>query len=236
VIGAGGLIVALTLVWFAWYPKPYFEIQHAARTLPFLSVVCLVFGPLLTFLVFKPGKRGLRSDLVVIALLQVAAFTFSMYKLYVERPYFMVFALDRVHVLTARDVPSGISMASHFPDNSRRHPIMAVALLPSDPGKISRLTWEILLEGKPDIERRPEHWMPYAASISDVKSAAGSISLLRDIRPDSVAEIDRQVAASGLQPSELLFVPVMGKRDNHVVIIRKADAVILDAVELNRGL
>ncbi len=64
---------SFAIVFFVWYPQPYFEVVGAWYLIRILFIVDVVLGPLLTFIVFKAGKPGLRFDLTVIALVQVAA-------------------------------------------------------------------------------------------------------------------------------------------------------------------
>jgi len=91
---------ACAVIFFVWYPYPYFQAAGAWNVLRVLIGVDLVLGPLLTLIVFKPGKRGLKSDLACIALVQIAALVYGLTVIHRERPYFMVFALDRFFLLS----------------------------------------------------------------------------------------------------------------------------------------
>jgi hypothetical protein len=234
-MGIGALVLAAVLgtIRFFWYPGFYFEVQDAGRTLPVLAVVCLVFGPLLTLLVFKPGKQGLRFDLTVIALLQIGALAFGLHRLYAERPYFMVYAVDRFFVVSPREVDVGAAKAAGFTKRSLIGPGLAVARVPADPAARSRLTREVLMEGKPDIEHRPEFWTRYDAAIDDIRNVAPALSLLRERRPDLAGAIDRLVEDSGAPLTELLFVSALGPTIEYAVVVRKSDGFIEGAVGLD---
>ena len=84
--------IACAAIFFIWYPRPYFEATGAWHVLRVLIGVDLVLGPLLTLIVFKPGKWGLKFDLCAIALVQLAALIYGLTTIYEERPYFTVFA------------------------------------------------------------------------------------------------------------------------------------------------
>ena len=74
------------LTFFVWYPHPYFAASSAWSALRVLIVVYLVIGPLLTLIVFKPGKWGMKFDLWVIGTLQLAALVIGGSAIYRERP------------------------------------------------------------------------------------------------------------------------------------------------------
>ena len=63
----------LGLMFFVWYPVPYFEIDGGWKVLRILAGVDVVLGPLLTLIVFKPGKPSLKFDMSVIVLVQLVA-------------------------------------------------------------------------------------------------------------------------------------------------------------------
>ena len=71
------LLAVLGLMRFVWYPTPYFEIEGGWKGWSLLTGVSLALGPLLTLIVFKPGKRGLKFDLSCIVLAQLAALIYG---------------------------------------------------------------------------------------------------------------------------------------------------------------
>ncbi|MFZ4790954.1 MAG: hypothetical protein ACOYMW_08700 [Candidatus Competibacteraceae bacterium] len=52
------VLALLGLMRWVWYPAPYFEINGGWIVLRILAGVDVVLGPLLTLIVFKPGKPG----------------------------------------------------------------------------------------------------------------------------------------------------------------------------------
>ncbi|MEM8547120.1 MAG: hypothetical protein AAGF46_03050, partial [Pseudomonadota bacterium] len=85
----------LLLVFLVWYPSPYFQILGPAAVLKTLVGVDLVLGPLLTVILYKPGKKGLWFDMGFIAVVQAAALIYGTSVLYQERPQYVIFAVDR---------------------------------------------------------------------------------------------------------------------------------------------
>jgi len=52
-----------------WYPPPLFQLLGGFELLLLIVAVDIALGPLLTLVVFKSGKKRLKFDLSVIALL-----------------------------------------------------------------------------------------------------------------------------------------------------------------------
>jgi hypothetical protein len=204
-------------VLLTWYPEPYFTAVRAWEAVRVQVGVFLAAGPLLTLILFKPGKRGLLFDVVVVALLQLIALGHGLTVLHRDRPSFAVFALDRFFVLGERDVDraqlSAARAASRLNESPHR-PALLVANLPTDAAERDRLLEETVFEGKPDIERRPELWRSFDSR--QVLSRQKTVAALRAARPDAASEIDEAVARLGV--TELNFVPlVAGER--HVAAI-----------------
>lgn len=80
------IIGFLSLVYFIWFTPAFFFELGALKPLKILILVDIVIGPILTFLVYKKGKKTLKLDLTVIVLLQLAALAYGAYSTYLGRP------------------------------------------------------------------------------------------------------------------------------------------------------
>src|SRR5690349_3518054 len=101
------LIVAAALGWLLlglWYPPPYFHAAGADELMLLLVGVDLAIGPLLTLIVFRSGKRGLRFDLTAIAVLQTAALIYGLSVVLKSRPIFLVSAMDHFVLVAANEI------------------------------------------------------------------------------------------------------------------------------------
>lgn len=88
------LLIPVYLIAFHWYPLPYFHTDGGWRGIKIIAGVCLVLGPLLTLIVYKPGKPGLMLDLTLIGLAQAAALGWGIWVTYTERPVAVVYTLN----------------------------------------------------------------------------------------------------------------------------------------------
>jgi len=97
----GAVLVFMGTVWYRW---PLFRIAGGSGLTLILAGVDMTLGPLITLVVFKSGKKGLKFDLAVIALLQATALAYGVHVVYAARPVYLVFAFDRFNVMTAEDI------------------------------------------------------------------------------------------------------------------------------------
>jgi hypothetical protein len=187
----------------------------------------------MTWLVYKPGKRGLLLDLVVISLIQLAAFGWGAMSLYLNRPYFMVFTVDRFEVLSGRDVDFAWIRDTRFLNKPLTGPILLYANMPTDPAAYQKLLREVMFEGKPDLQFRPEFWSVYSDRQDLVLKKSRPLADLRDNRPDSSSAIDRLINNHGGDIVRLRFVPALFKDGQFAVILDAANGEVVDTLLIN---
>ena len=227
------LIVSLVfaVVFLLWYPAPFFAAVGAWSVIRILVGVDLVLGPLLTLIVFKPGKRLLIVDVVFIAIVQFSALVYGVAVLYDERPQFAVFALDRFHVMSDQDVPEELRAQHDWIRKPFRGPLMASARLPESIEEQQRLIEETVFGGAPDIEQRPSLWVPYAQDTEVVGRDAYSIDLLRS-SPNASDQIDRTVARLGTDEAELGFYPMVTAKNEACAIVDRSTGELLAVLDI----
>lgn len=115
-------LLALGIIILVWYPGILFRIDGGWTGLQIIIAVDLVLGPLLTLVVFRAGKPGLKFDLSVIATLQIVCLAAGLWIVYSERPLALVLAYDTIYSVTAdefedyeRDVAVLESMPGPYP-------------------------------------------------------------------------------------------------------------------------
>jgi hypothetical protein len=224
------------LIFFVWYPHPYFQAMGAWGVLRVLIGVDLVLGPLLTLIVFKPGKRGLKFDLWAIACIQLTALLYGAGTIYHERPYFTVFAVDRFYVLPRADVDAAQLAA---PDLTERigvkpalRPLLVAAVRPSDTAGLQQLL-EDLFAGKPDIERRPEFWRRYSDQTAQVIARAKPAAEFAARHPAAESKIAALAVSSGLPRDRLGVLPLIAKNRDMSLVIDMNDGDLLDVVDVD---
>jgi len=86
--------LVLGLLILLWYPWPLFDLEGGWQGLRLVALVDIVLGPMLTLILFKAGKPGLKFDMSVVVLLQIGALLYGMWNLYDARPVLLVHAGD----------------------------------------------------------------------------------------------------------------------------------------------
>jgi len=216
------------VLFFVWYPYPFRQFAQSDRFALALVLAAIFVGPAMTWLVYKAGKRGLLLDLVVIVIIQTAAFGWGALSLYQNRPYFMVFTVDRFEVLSARDVDFAWIRDARFLDKPFAAPVLLFANMPADPAAYQKLLREVMFEGKPDLQFRPEFWSLYSERIKAVLQKSRPLAELRDNRPDEGDAIDRLVHLHGGNIERLRFVPALFRDGQFAVIIDADDGDVVD--------
>lgn len=229
--------VVCALIFLVWYPYPYFHAMGAWSVLRILIGVDVVLGPLLTLIVFKPGKPGLKFDLAFIAFVQLAALVYGLTAIYRERPYFTVFAVDRFYVVSERDADpvelAAAREAGRVTAKPFREPLLVVAAFPTDLATQQRLLDETLFQGLPDIERRPEFWQPFAEQVSAVQRAQHPLSTLRAKQPGAAAAIDGLIKNLGLPEDRLAYLPLVAKNRDVAFVVDAETGAPLDVIDVD---
>ena len=86
---------------FEWYPGFFFDTDGGWRGMRIIVAVDLVLGPLLTLVVYKHGKPGLKMDLALIGIFQFVCLFAGTWIVYSERPLSVVYVDGRFSVLSA---------------------------------------------------------------------------------------------------------------------------------------
>lgn len=235
-LALSGTVVGIVCaaIFLCWYPGPYFAVKGTWSALRVLVGVDLILGPMLTLILFRPGKWGLALDMTMIALIQLSALLYGTSVIYSERPYYTVFAVDRYEVLARRDVVATSDLDTAFTDKPLVGPIVAFAQLPSDPQQQQRLIEETLFEGKPDIDRRPEFWHPLDEEArSAILERAEPLSELAARQPEWQDEIDALGESIGAELDAIAFVPVMGTQGPLTMVIDSETALPVAALPID---
>lgn len=227
--------IASGLLLGVWYPPPYFHADGAGKLLALVVGVDVSIGPLLTLLVFKPGKRGLKFDLAVIAILQFAALVYGFHVLVGSRPVFMVAAVDRFVLVSANDISASDLAKANRPEWRRLSwsgPVLVGAKLPDDPKQRNALMFSSLRGGK-DIQDLPEYYVPYSSDATQLLKRAHPVSALRVMHPDASAQVSRWLRARNLIASQVVWLPIQARKWDMVMMMHANDGRPIGPIPLD---
>lgn len=205
------------LVFLVWYKYPYTHILGGLELFFLVCSVDVICGPLMTLILANPkkSKREMTLDFSVIAAIQIAALLYGMHTVYVARPVYYAFDMDRFSTVTAAELTE---LAT--PDDMAQAP-KELQSLPKLGAQPIALFWD---EKNIDPDKvfipmvaRPEHWRVYDKSTetAKVKKAMKPVAQLYTL-PTNVekkATIDKAVQKSNISADKLYFLPFTCDRD-----------------------
>ena len=140
-------LILLYLILIQWYPQPLFSTDGGLRVTYIIAGVHLVIGPLLTLIVFKSGKSGLKFDLVMIVLVQTLAGTWGVWNAYNERPAALIYTLDFFTPVPAYQLAEQGMTKKKLKQFGNEWPVVIYIDVPKE--KLSEVLSESIQSGKP---------------------------------------------------------------------------------------
>jgi hypothetical protein len=221
------------VVFFVWYPKPAFDVVGASSIVRLLVVVDLVAGPLLTLIVFRHGKPGLKFDLAIIALMQIAALMYGAHRLYTERPQYLVFAIDRVEFVSNKSIDLSEIRFPELREKPVTQLIKVFARRPQDAEELQEYLDSVMVDGKPDLERRPEFWEPWSAGTEEIRKQVRSIGMINTDDPLEKKRLSRAIEAYGSEHPDLGILPIGAVDEDISLLIDRETLEILGAIRVD---
>ena len=225
---AGGVF---GLVVFVWYPPPLFSASGGQALLVILIGVDVALGPLLTLIVFRAGKPSLRFDLACIAALQTVALLYGLHTVFVARPAYLVFVIDRFEVVTAAQIPP--EEQEKATESAFRHSPLwgyrtVAAVLPVDPSERERILFASVAGTGADIQHFPQHYRLYDEQTALVAlKRAHQVATLRSRHPLQSASLDRWLKQAGLDENNIVLLPVATRSEGLVAVLDRVSGQVL---------
>jgi len=235
-LGISLAIAALvgSLIYFVWYPHPYFQVAGGNALMLLIMVVDIVIGPLLTLVVYKAGKKSLRFDLACIAALQACAFLYGFWVIAQARPIFVVAAVDRFIPIYANNLEDSDLAQAKQPEFAARSwtgPRLVGAKLPTDTSERKDLLFSGIV-GK-DLEKFPKYYVPYAEIADAMQARAKPLADLAAKSPANKAIVDQYLASGTVSIGELAYLPLHGRTGEYTMILSTVSKRPLDAIAVN---
>lgn len=212
-----------------WYPGFFFYIDGGSEGLRLLLVVQLILGPLLTLVLYKPGKPGLAFDMSVVLFLQVACLGAGLVIIHDQRPAFLVYYESHFYSL-GRDAFA--EQRINMPDQRAygdSTPAIVVVKFPDDPIEDADLR-RILFQGGVLPWAYPALYQPFGENAQDVIQNGEAEVVMRSRDPGML--LNEWIDFHGGEFNDYAFVPVLSRYRPAFLGIRKRDASIVGIVEI----
>lgn len=216
--------VLSAMLWYVWYPAPLLQAVGGTHIFLMLLVIDVILGPLLTFVVFKPGKRSLRFDLVCIAVVQLLALTYGLVALFEGRPVYVVSLGHRFDLVLASEV-SDAELATAGKTLSWRGPEWVGVKISADAKERERIMFSAL--GGSDYGHFPQHHQPLAAMRDELLSKSKSTLELKILNAGKSLEIDEWMATRGASSYTTRFQGLKAKGQDMAVIMDAKTAKVI---------
>ncbi|MCL6232260.1 MULTISPECIES: TfpX/TfpZ family type IV pilin accessory protein [Acinetobacter] len=101
-------LLILYFINFIWYPAPL-AIEEGVGTIAIMIItIDIIIGPMLTLLVYKDGKKSLKTDLSIIIFIQILAIGYGLFSVASSRPVWIaqngsIFQLVRANAILPKD-------------------------------------------------------------------------------------------------------------------------------------
>jgi hypothetical protein len=222
-------ILSIIMVFFVWYPRPLDEATGVTQIFLLLLAVDIVIGPVMTFVVYQRGKAGLKFDLAVIVILQIAALSYGMSTVFAGRPAFIVYNLDRFDIVRIIDIDVASAKKAELAGNETAQvswfrPRWIGAVAPSDRKRAEDILFSAL-DGGADWPQLPELYVP----LEQVKQQM----LKRALPLQKLRQLDKKNGLDGIQDDHIKWLPLRGKTKDMAVLINSDSAEIIKIVDID---
>lgn len=227
-------VVLLYLILFHWYPQPYFAADGGWQGIRLITGVDLVLGPLLTLIVFKPGKPGLRRDLTLIGILQTVAIVWGTWLVYEQRTAMVTYAYGSFYTLNPEQLHSAGDKAIQIAEQAETIPPYGFIRLPENPRERSEFVLKNVVAGKA-LHQLGDRYEAFGKSnISEILSQRLKIDQYLSISEPNQKTIDRFLARHGGKLDDYAFFPLVGRYEEPLLALRRSDGQILDTLNIAR--
>lgn len=169
-------IVAIVLLLFIlnlWFPGILARIDGGWTGLKIVMGVDVVLGPLLTLVVFKAGKPGLKFDMGCIFTAQLLCLTAGIWVVYNERPLALVYAFDGFYSLAAKEFEQFGKDTAVLDAIPGRKPKLVLVQLPDDQAQAAALVLRSQFTGDP-LFIQTDRWVTFPESGEPVMARMSS--------------------------------------------------------------
>jgi hypothetical protein len=228
-----GVVVGI-LLFGMWYPPPFFHAAGADELILLLVGVDLALGPLLTLIVFRAGKRGLKFDLAFIGLVQSVALIYGISVVLESRPVFLVAVPDRFVMVAANEITDADLAQGHearFRSRSWTGPVLVAAMPPTDIKERNDLVFSAF-SGR-DIPNIPKYYLDYASIGKALLANAKSLDILHGKKPQYAQQIGQWLTQSGRREASVAWVPLRARKNDLVMLLDAETAQPLQALEID---
>ena len=231
-------VVLLYPILFHWYPQPYFATDGGWQGLALITGVDLVLGPLLTLIVFKPGKPGLRRDLTLIGILQTVAIIWGTWIVYDQRIVMVAYADGIYYTLTQEQLNNVGGKAVRVAEQGETIPPYGYIRIPTEPTERRKFIIQKSLRESTPLLYLSDRYEPLGPSnLQEVLTGSLDIAPYTAKNEGNRREVERFLARHGGSLEDYAFMPLYSRYHLYqppLVAVRRVDGLPFDTLEIDR--
>jgi uncharacterized membrane protein YobD (UPF0266 family) len=222
-------LVVVLLLYFLWYPQPFFDASGGKTLLSIVVGVDVILGPLITLIIFNIEKKNLKFDLALIALIQIAALCYGVHTMYLARPAFVVYSSGQFMVVPANHIDLKMLAQVSRPE-FKSLPLMGPKYVYNFAPKSSADLTTMMLSM---AGLAPQYYIPYSEKSHYVAKEANNLNELLRRKPEVRPVIEEALRDIKRNADEVMYIPMIAKRMNLSVLVDSKNGSILTILKLN---
>ena len=148
------------LVLAVWYPDLFFTTDGGWQGMRIIIAVDLVLGPLLTLIVYKQGKPGLKFDLTCIGVFQAVCLIAGTWLVWSERPLAIIYVDGQFASVSAESYEEAGERVPDFDAYPGPYPKWLMVDVPEDVVEQSELRRRMMEKGQRMLLAE-DHYLPF---------------------------------------------------------------------------
>jgi hypothetical protein len=233
---AVSFIIFLVLVYLIvvyWYPLPFFHTDGGWQGIRIMAGVYLVLGPLLTLIVYKPGKPGLKLDLTLIGLVQTIALSWGIWVIYTERPVAVIYSLQNFTPVSAKILTQVGVPQEKLKVYGEKTPVPIYVDLPQDRETQQKYLAQAVSSGTPlylftDLYRKFDN-----ESLQILKHQSDLLYRHLESDPEGKRLLDEFFQIHPELYNHYLFIPLHSRYQRLVIVVNAVDLSFVDTLNFN---
>jgi len=225
-ICVGFLLVCL--VFLLWYPSPLNQATGVLNIFLMMLFIDIILGPVLSWFVYKEGKKTLVFDLIIIIAIQISALAYGVYNIMQARPVWIVYSVDRFDLIRYNEIYNkNIVHASHeFRQPSWFKPQYVATQFSANLKQRETEMFEAVFKGI-DVSQRPERYVALAKVKQQIQKRAQNLDLLNQFNDKALVQ-----NTVSQYPQATAFVPLKANVVDMTVLINKEKGEVVKIVDL----
>lgn len=220
--------ISLFLIFGIWYPAPLHRALGVGELVILMLAIDVILGPLLTLVLAKEGKKGLKMDLVLIGMVQLSALFYGLYTVNQGRPVAIAFDINRFEIVinhTVKGDGSRQMLQQYQNEQSTRIPVVSIRPAKNEEEQAKRMKDE--LENNIMTNANPTLYESVAQNIDIIKQTMKPIDRFAKLNGERADEILEQY------PNADGFLPLAGSAKTLTVLVDTKNKQFVAVVDAN---